>query len=258
VEKNPGPGVEAEKIMHVVCSGYDSNLKSGTQCDTCGGWFHNSCVNVKVQVPQSGKWICDKCRSERARLLEEKPQNGFLQIDDLTRKNKELEEQLRLTNAGREVGRWNTVPSDRKGEECLVVGYSIIWNVGTECSDIKVECFPDIRTEQLPSVIENRDLGSPDTIVIHVGTNDLRRTQNLDYVMGDDYDLVNTAKTTFSKSRVVVSGVLRRQDVSWWRIGAVNSRYETIANALGVNFVDPSCWADEWDFVRDGLHIKQR
>jgi len=78
-----------------------------------------------------------------------------------------------------------------------------------------------------------------------VGTNYLRRTGNLDYVMGDDYDLVNTAKTTFSKSRVVLSGVLRRRDVSWRRIGAVNSRYEWRANALGVNFVDPLSWVDD-------------
>jgi len=45
----------------------------------------------------------------------------------------------------------------------------------------------------LHRVIENRDLGNPDTLVIHVGTDDLRRTENLDYVMRDVYDLVNTA-----------------------------------------------------------------
>ena len=96
--------------------------------------------------------------------------------------------------------------------------------MGTECPDMKVECFPGIRTEQLQRVIEGRELGSPDSVVIHVGTNNLRRTGNLDYVMGDVYDLVNTAKMKFSASRVVLSGVLRRKDVSWRRIGAVNDR----------------------------------
>jgi len=48
VEKNPGPGVEAEKILQVLCSGCDRNLKSGTQCNTCGSWRHNSCCIVKV------------------------------------------------------------------------------------------------------------------------------------------------------------------------------------------------------------------
>jgi hypothetical protein len=120
---------------------------------------------------------------------------------------------------------------------------------------MKVECFPGIRTEQLHMVIERRELGSPDSVVIHVGTNDLRRNGNLDYVMGDVYDLVNTAKTKFSASRVVLSGVLRREDVSWWRIGAVNNRLEWVANTLGVTFVDPSSWVDDWDISRDGLHL---
>ena len=76
------------------------------------------------------------------------------------------------------------VPGDLKGGECLVLGDSIIQNVGTECPDIKFECFPGIRAEQLQRVIERRELGSPDSVVIHVGTNDLRRTGNLDYVNG--------------------------------------------------------------------------
>jgi len=101
------------------------------------------------------------------------------------------------------------VSGDRKCGECLVLGDSIIRNVGTEFSDMKVECFPGIRTEQLHGVIENRDLGNPDTVFIHVGTNDLRRTGNLDCFMGDVYDLVNAAENKFLTSRVVLSGVLR-------------------------------------------------
>ena len=179
VEKNPGPGVEDEKTMQVVCSRCDRNLKSGTQCNTCGQWFHNSCVTVKAQVVDSGEWICDKCRLERLRLLEEKLQNALLQIDNLTRKNKALEEQLRLATAGREIDRQDTVLGGRKVGKCLVLGDSIIWNVGIECSDMKVECFPGIITEQLHRVIENRDLGSPHILVTHASTNDLRQTENL-------------------------------------------------------------------------------
>ena len=46
--------------------------------------------------------------------------------------------------------------------------------------------------------------------------------------------------------------------MSWWRIGAVNSRYEWVASTLGVTFVGPNSWEDEWDFGRDGLHINRR
>ena len=58
------------------------------------------------------------------------------------------------------------VPGDHKDGECLLFGESIIWNVGTECSDMKVECFLGIRTEQLHRVIEYRDLESPDPVLV--------------------------------------------------------------------------------------------
>jgi len=103
VETNPGPVRETEKIMRVLCSGCDKILKSGTQCDTCGRWFHNICGNVKVRVAESGKWACVKCRTERLRELEEKLQDALHQIDTLTRKNKSLEEKLQLATEGREV-----------------------------------------------------------------------------------------------------------------------------------------------------------
>jgi hypothetical protein len=33
VEENPGPGVEVDNSLQVLCSGCERNLKSGTQCD---------------------------------------------------------------------------------------------------------------------------------------------------------------------------------------------------------------------------------
>ena len=122
MEKRSGPGVKFEEIVQVLCSECDRNVKWGTHCNTCGCWFHNSCGNVKTQVAERGKWICDKCRSEKLRLQEEKLQNALLQIGVQTRKNKALKEQLRLATAGREVGREDTVSDDRKGGECLVLG----------------------------------------------------------------------------------------------------------------------------------------
>jgi hypothetical protein len=52
--ENRGPGMEAENIVLVWCSGCDRNQKSGTQCDTCKRWFHNSCGNVEGQMADSG------------------------------------------------------------------------------------------------------------------------------------------------------------------------------------------------------------
>jgi len=59
-----------------------------------------------------------------------------------------------LATAGREVGRQDAVLGDRKGGECLVLDVSIIWNVGTESSAMKIECFPGIRKKQLYRVLK--------------------------------------------------------------------------------------------------------
>ena len=48
-----------------------------------------------------------------------------------------------------------------------------------------VKCFPGIKTEHLHRVIERRELGIPETVIIHVGINDMRATRNLDFVMGE-------------------------------------------------------------------------
>jgi hypothetical protein len=103
---------------------------------------------------------------------------------------------------------------------------------------MRVECFPGIRVDQLRRVMENRDLGHSDAVVIHEATKDIRRPKNLDYIMGEVHDLVSTAKAKFPGSRLVLSGVLRRKGVHWRRVGATNNRLEWVAGALGVTFVD--------------------
>jgi len=230
VELNPGP---VDNTGQVLCSGCDRNLKSGTQCDSCGQWYHNSCGNVKFQVEGSGKWNCDRCRSERLLVLEEKLRLAHAQIEELTRRNKALGDQLRLAEKGNDVEKRDTVKVRSGREKCLVLGDSIVRNVGADKSDMRVECFPGIRTDQLRRVIQNRDLGYSDAVVIHVGANDIRSSRNLDYVMGEVYDLVNTAKSKFQGARVIVSGVLRSRGMSWRRIGAANDRLEWVAGTLG-------------------------
>lgn len=135
-----------------------------------------------------------------------------------------MEEQLRVAAAGSEVGRCDKVQGHHEGEKCLGLGDLVIRNVGTEHRNMVVECFPGIRTDQLHIIVVNRDLGNPDTVVIHVGTNGLRRVVNLDYVMLEVYTLVNMAKSKLPKFRLVLSGILWCRDVSWQHISARNNR----------------------------------
>jgi hypothetical protein len=105
--------------------------------------------------------------------------------------------------------------------------------------------------------MENRDFGYSDTVVIHVGTNDVRRSRNLDYIVGEVYDLMNMAKAKFPDSILVLSGVLRSKGVRWRCIGVANNRLEWVARNLGATFIDPNSWIRDVDFGRGGLHLNR-
>jgi hypothetical protein len=81
-----------------------------------------SCGNVKIQVPENGKWICDRCRWEKVHLLEKKPQNVLLEIEDLRRKNKRIEEKLSVAATGSEVSSYNTTQGCREGKNVYFLG----------------------------------------------------------------------------------------------------------------------------------------
>ena len=106
-------------------------------------------VEMLFQVAASGEWICDRCRSERLRVLEEKLIDAQIQIKELKRRKKALEEQLLLKGNRNNVGNGDTVTVKPVGETCLVLGDSIVRNVGAENSNMWVECFPEIRDDQL-------------------------------------------------------------------------------------------------------------
>ena len=98
-------------------------------------------------------------------MQQEDLQNALRQIDELKARNRELEEKSLLAGAGKR----DTVPAKQKTAKCMVVGDTIVRSVGAEHADVMVECFLGIKTEQLQRVIEKTDLGSPETVIIHVG-----------------------------------------------------------------------------------------
>jgi hypothetical protein len=61
----------------------------------------------------------------------------------------------------------------------MVVGGLMLPNVGAQHTDMMVESIQAIETEQLHKVVEKRGLSSPETVIIHMGTNDLRKTEIL-------------------------------------------------------------------------------
>ena len=119
-------------------------------------------------------------RTEKLRMLQEDLQSALRQIDELKARNRELEAKLLMAG----IGNRDTMPTEQKVTRCVVVGDSILRNIGAGHADMTVQCFPGIKTEQLHRVIAKRDLGSPENVIIHVGTNEMRATRNLDFIVG--------------------------------------------------------------------------
>ena len=158
---------------------------------------------------------------------------------------------------GKDTEKTSAAMGKSGGEKCLVLGDSIVRGVGAGRSNMRIERFPGIRMDQLRRVMEKRDLGHADMVVIHVGTNDVRRFRNLDYIMGETYDLVNMAKTKFPNSRLVLSGMLRCRGENWRQFRAMNDRLEWIARNLDATFIDPNRWIRDSNFGRNGLHLNR-
>ena len=69
---------------------------------------------------------------------------------------------------------------------------------------------------------------------------------------------MTNVKKKLPNCKLLLSGVLRRRDVSWKRIGALNDRLDWVAKAVGLMFVDPNNWIKEDDFSGDGVHLNPR
>ena len=113
---------------------------------------------------------------------------------------------------GKEVGMRDEAPVEHGGKRGIVLGDLIVRSVGTERTNTTARCFSGnyIRTGA-HGVWKTVDLRSPETVVTDVGTSDLRRRGNIDYVMGEVCCLVATAMSKLSHCRLVLSGRLPAQ-----------------------------------------------
>ena len=72
----------------------------------------------------------------------------------------------------------------QKVAKCMVVCDLKLRNVRAEHTDMMVEWFQGIKNRSATPGDTKGHLGSSETVIIHMGTNDLRTTINLDFVVG--------------------------------------------------------------------------
>jgi len=91
IERNPGPAVEVENAVQLLCTLCGRNLMSGIPYELCRRWYRYSCGSVNTQAAERENLNCGKCGTEKVRMLQEKLQNALRQIDELGARNRELE-----------------------------------------------------------------------------------------------------------------------------------------------------------------------
>ena len=82
----------------------------------------------------------------RLREFEQKLRDAHIQVEQLKRRNKALEEQLDLMVKGKDTEKRGTAMGSSGRENCSVLGDSIVRDVEAGRSRMMVECFPGIRT----------------------------------------------------------------------------------------------------------------
>ena len=145
IKQNPGSAVEVKNIVKLLWTGCGRNLKLGIQFEVYGRCYHYSCASVKGKATEREKCNCDKRRTDKVRMPQEDLQKALRQIDELKSRNREPEETLLPAGAGKR----DTTPAKQKFANCMVVGDSMLRNVGAEHTDMTVKCYQGIKTEHL-------------------------------------------------------------------------------------------------------------
>jgi len=66
-----------ENTVKFLCSGCGRNLQSGIKCELYERWYHYNCGSVKDQGAERENWSCEKCRTEKVRMLQVELQNSL-------------------------------------------------------------------------------------------------------------------------------------------------------------------------------------
>ena len=148
---------------------------------------------------------------------------------------------------------------ENKTKGTLVMGDSMIKHVGLKSATVNI--YRGIRAEQLCKKVEEinpGEVGDPEIIVLHVGTNNVIGSQNADEVMAEVYELIRCTKKKFPKAKVVVNSIIIRRDVNFSYLRQINENLRWACDALKAVFVDLNRFIDESCLGKDGLHLNRK
>ena len=107
------------------------------------------------------------------------------------------------------------------------------------CPDRKVTYFRCPTVQRGKEIIQSSDFGTPQTILIHTGTNDLEREISTSQSTSDLTTLITTAAEKYLTSKVLYSTLLPRRDIDNEEILKINTLIEKKCSRLpNVHLID--------------------
>ena len=123
-----------------------------------------------------------------------------------------------------------------------------------------IKSFPGARSDEMKYyTIPTIDKFKPNTVLIHVGTNDVKRTDGGDNrIRFIAEDIVNVARACRMKGvkNIIVSGIIcRRNQYENNIVNEVNQQVKTICDMENFVFLDNTCITPDLLWNGDGLHL---
>ena len=142
------------------------------------------------------------------------------------------------------VGEELSIDSDKHSDAVYVVGDSMIkdvhnWKIVEKLKDkrpVTVRSFPGATTKCMASYLKPTLDKNPHTVLLHVGTNDIKPSKSADEVASSIMNLVysNAAK---SKATFIVSGLICRNDRFKKKVGEINEKLCKMCADSNVGFI---------------------
>ena len=142
-----------------------------------------------------------------------------------------------------------------------ILGDSIVkdvrgWDLSNEKKKVIVKSFSGATTNCMRSHVIPTKEQNPDVIILHCGTNDLRKNDTLESIATNILEVA--ASLSNDTNRVIVSGLTRRNDQCGEKVDPLNDLLKSGANSRNIGFIDHSNIDYRYHLNRSNLHLNRK
>ena len=128
--------------------------------------------------------------------------------------------------------------------------------LSTKKENVVVKSFAGATTSQMYDYAKPTLEMNPDQLIIHVGTNDLRKTEDNQQIVKSIIDLAIHCHDT-NGNPVVISSLTFREDKYRNRIGLINEELKSKCEERNIGFIDNSN-INKYHLNRSRLHLNAK